>query len=154
MASEIKWGAPASSATVINGDGTAPTLKGLANGGQKCGMPIDNAAGKHRYADYELLIRGASAFSAGGYVELYHLYSHDGTTFADGADDSTAPPATALVGIFPLRAVSSQQRICLNGIPILPFKFHPVVIQRGGQSTTSTDGENLLKSRSYNEEIQ
>jgi len=155
MANAIKWSALGAHTTVINGDGTAPTLKNLASNGQKLGLEVDNAAAgnRHQYADFELLCKGASAFSAGGYAELYLLQAVDGSTYQDG-DDSVAPPASALAGVFPLRAVSTAQRVALRGVLLPATRFKPLLINKGGQAFTNVDNDNLLKMRSYNDEVQ
>jgi len=154
MANAIKWSALGTFTTAIAGAGVAPTLKALANAAQKLGAEIDNAtATRNVLADWVLDVRGASAFTAGTWVELYFVQSVDGTNYADG-DDSVAPAASALVGTFPLRAVSTQQRLALRGIELPPTKFKPLVINRGGQAFTNTDNENVLSYRPYNPEIQ
>jgi hypothetical protein len=155
MASKIKWSAQNAISTVINGDASAPTLKNLANNGQKVGSEVDNslAANRDQYGDFELLVRGASAFSSGGYVELYLIQPVDGMNYQDG-DDSVAPPASALVGVFPLRAVNTQQRLALRGLLLPAGKFKPLVINKGGQAFTNTDNENVLKLRTFNDEFQ
>lgn len=150
----VKWSAyGAAAATVINGDATAPTAKNLANNGQKCGNEIDNTANLYLYADFELLWRGAAAPSAGGYVALYLVNTLDGTNYGDGADDSVTPPATAWVGNFPLRAVTTQQRVNLRGALLGPGKYKPVIVNASGQAATNTDGENVLKYRAYGETV-
>lgn len=153
MASALKWSSPASAVTVINGDGSAPTLKNLASAGQKLGNVVDNATDKNRWAAFDLYCRFASSPSVGGYVALYLVPSVDGTDYGDG-DDSVAPPTTYLAGVFPVRAVSTQQRVELHSVSIPPFKFKPLVINSSGQAMTNTDNENVLKIRTYNEESQ
>ena len=153
MPSKILYDATPTLTTVINGDDTAPTLKNLANNSQKLGSEVDNAADLNQYGVFELQARGASSFTAGGYVEMYLIPSADGTNYSDG-DDSVAPPASCLVGIFPLRAVSTQQRVTLWGVPLPPLKFKPLIVNKTGQAFTNTDAENLLKFGPYNDEVQ
>src|SRR5690606_17933112 len=112
---------------VINGDASTPTLKNLANNAQKLGNEINNASALGQYGLFELMVRGASSFTAGGYVELYLIPSADGTNYTDG-DDSVAPPGHALAGIFQVRAVSTQQRLALWGIVLPPVKFMPLLV--------------------------
>ncbi len=153
MPSQILYDASPSLTTVINDDASAPTLKNLANGSRKLGSEINNASALNQYGVFELQVRGASSFTAGGYVELYLIPSVDGTNYADG-DDSTDPPSSCLAGIFPLRAVNTQQRLTLWGVVLPPLKFKPLIINRGSQPFTNTDGENLLRFGAYNDEVQ
>lgn len=153
MPSAFMWEAPSAASTVINGDASAPTLKNLANNGQKLGAEVDNATAEDRWAEFELYVRGALAFDATGYIELYLQYAFDGTNYADG-DDSVAPSGVAFVGAWPVRAVATQQRLPPLMVPILPFKFKPLIINKGGQAFTNTDNENVLKVRTFNEEAQ
>lgn len=149
MPSPTKWATPGAYTTLIAGAGVAPTLKNLANGTRKLGNAVvDN---RERYADFELQCRGASAFSAGGYVALYLIPAIDGTNYTDG-DDSTDPPATTWVGNFPLRAVTTQQRVALPRVELPNGDWKPLVINRGGVALTNTDNENILSYLTYNEE--
>lgn len=153
MANALKWSSPASATTVINGDTTAPTLKNLANAGQKIGSEVDNETGKNRFAAFDLYCRFQSAPSAGGYCALYLVPAVDGSNYGDG-NDSVAPPSTYMVGMFPVRAVTTQQRVEMVSVPLPPFKFKPLLINQSGQAMTNTDNENVLKIRQYEEELQ
>lgn len=156
MPSAILYDASPSLTTVIRGDDTGPTLKNLANNAQKIGSEIDNAAssgGLNQYGLFELQCRGTSAFTAGGYIELYLIPAADGTNYSDG-DDSIAPPSSCLAGVFPVRAVSTQQRLTLWGVILPPLKFKPLLVNRTGQALTNTDDENLLRFGAYNDEVQ
>jgi hypothetical protein len=86
-------------------------------------------------------------------VSLYIIQADDDTNYQDG-DDSVAPPESALIGVFPVRAVSTQQRICLPPIVLPPCLFKFLIINKGGQAFTNTDNENILKMRTFNNEIQ
>lgn len=156
MANAILYDASPSLSTVILGASTSPSLKNLGDGDQKLGSEIDNAAisgGLNQYGLFELQLRGSSSFTQDGYVELYLILTSDGSHYSDG-DDSVAPPTSALVGFFPVRAVDTQQRITLWGIILPPVKFKPLVINKTGQSLTNTDDENLLRFGAYNDEVQ
>jgi|GEM_PF-2041649 len=153
MPSSILYDASPSLTTVIHGDSTTPTLKNLSSASRKLGSEINNASALHQYGLFELQVRGASTVSSGGYVELYLIPAADGTNYADG-DDSTDPPSACLAGIFPLRAVSTAQRITLWGVVLPPTKFKPLIINRAGVALTNTDDENLLRFGSYNDEVQ
>lgn len=154
MANAVKWSALGTYTTAIAGGADAPTLKNLANDGQKLGGEIDNAtSARDMYADFDLLCKFQSAPSTGGYVALYLIQSVDGTNYADGTD-SVAPPATALVGTFPVRAVTDAQRVALRHVLLPPTKFKPLVVNKSGQAMTDVNDENVLSYRPYNEEIQ
>jgi len=155
MANQIKWPTPGTYTTAIAGAGVAPTLKALASNGRKLGSAIDTASGGKRdqYADFDLQVRGASAFTAGALIELYLIPAVDGTNYTDG-DDSTDPPATTFVGAFPVRAVTTQQRIALTRVPLPNTPFKPLIYNKAGQAFTNTDNENVLSYRTYNDEIQ
>lgn len=153
MASALKWSTPAATVNVILGAGVAPTLKNLANDGQKLGSEVNNETSKNRWAGFDLLCRFQVAPSTGGYCALYLVPAVNGTNYGDG-DDSIAPPSTYLAGVFPVRAVTSAQRVELPLVAIPPFKFKPLLINKSGQAMTNTDGENTLDMRTYNEESQ
>ena len=153
MANAIKWSALGTLTTVINGADVAPTLKNLANNGQKLGAEVDNATDRNMYADFELLCKFQSAPSAGGYVALYLVQAVDGTNYADG-DDSVAPPATTMVGTFPVRAVTDAQRVVVRHVLLPASKFKPLAVNKSCQSMTNVDAENELTMRAYNEELQ
>lgn len=140
-------------AVAIHGDDTTPTLKNLASNSQKLGSEINNASSLNQYGLFELQVRGASAFTTGGYVELYLIPAADGSHYSDG-DDSTPPPSCALAGIFPVQAVDTQQRLTLWGIILPPLKFKALLINKTGQDFTNTDDENVLKFGAYNDEVQ
>lgn len=153
MANLIKWGALGSFTTIINGEGTAPTLKNLANNGQKIGSEVDGSTNRDQFADFDLYCRFQVAPSAGGYVALYLIQAIDGSAYADG-DDSVAPPATSFVGNFPVRAVTTQQRVALRGVSLPATKWKPLAINKSGQAMTNTNDENILRYRAYNPEVQ
>lgn len=153
MANAVKWSTPAALQTPILGAAVAPTLKALASNGQKLGSEVNGETGKDTLADFHLKVRFAVAPAAGAFVALYIVEAVDGTTYQDG-DDTVAPPVTALVGTFPVRAVTTQQNIALRNILLPPFKWKPLIVNKGGQAFTNTDAENLLTYRAYNQEIQ
>jgi len=153
MPNAVKWSALDTYTTAIAGAGVAPTLKNLANAAQKIGNEIDATASRHILADWDLQCRFQSAPVAGGYVELYHIPAIDGTNYGDG-DDSVAPPRSCWVGNFPVRAVTTQQRVPLPKVQQPATKFKPLVINKSGFAMTNTDNENILSFRAYEPEIQ
>jgi hypothetical protein len=145
-----RWAAPESIQTPHSTD-----LNSLANSssestGKVLGSAIDNEADKYMNADFELNLGSFGGTpSSGGYVELYLLYSVDGTNFCDGST-TVDPPATALVGAFAIRANTAAQRITIDGVPLLPFKFKTLLRNKTGQSFNASG--NTLKMRRYNPE--
>src|SRR5262245_30925039 len=128
MANKIKWSSTGSYTTAISGGASSPTLKNLAAGSQKIGNAIDNQAAGARdlLADFDLKVRFTSSPTAGSYVELYFILAVDGTNYQDG-DDTVAPPLSSFVGVFEVRAVTTQQRIALREIVLPPNKFKALI---------------------------
>jgi hypothetical protein len=152
MANEIKWsGTLGTFTTLIDGTGSAPTLKALASGGQKLGSAI--TGNRHRFCGIQLKCKFAVSPSSGGVVEVYFVPAVDNTQYGDG-DDSVAPPITFRATVLPVRAVTTQQYVADAMVPLPPFNFKPLVINKSGQAMSNTDSENILSYRPYNEEIQ
>lgn len=145
-----RWSALGTYSTAIAGASSAPTLKNLANAAQKIGNAIDlTAAGSRQlYVDLDLLCRFQSAPVAGGYCEVYFVPAVDGTNYGDG-DDSVAPPLTYLVAQFPVRAVTTAQRVAYPRLVLPATLFKPLLINKSGVAMTNTDNENVLSYRAY-----
>lgn len=156
MANLIKWSALGTYTTAIAGSGAAPVLKALASATLLLGNEIDNATTtRDQYAYWDLYVRGASAFTAGTAMYVWFLLAVDGTNYEDGA--AGVQPGRSPDLIFPVRAVSTQQRIAANGgFPLLlpATKFKCLFLNSGGQALTNTDAENILSYRPVNDEIQ
>lgn len=149
MPTEIKWAEPGSTQTYLTTE-----LNSLADGANKLGAKIDNVADgeNETHIDVELnLAAQGSARSADARVELYLLESLDDTNFNYG-DDSTDPPATALVGVFPLDAATTARRVVLSNIPIPPLDFKLLAINETGQAFAASG--NTLKYRLHSHESQ
>jgi hypothetical protein len=155
VSNEVKWSALGTFTTAIAGATTAPTLKNLASAGRKIGNSIDNSAPGVRniLSDWELKVTFAVAPAANAPVELYLIKAPDGANFEYGSD-SIDPPPSALVGVFPCRAVSTVQRITLRGIVLPATVFQPFIYNKGGQAFTNVDNDSILSFIVYNEEIQ
>lgn len=150
-----KWSALGTYTTGIAGAGVAPTLKNLASGGQKLGSEIDLTGANDRniIADFDLQVRFASAPTAGGYVELYAIQDVKGDGSYQDGDDTVVPPLTARIGTFPIRAVSTQQRVALRGVIVPATKWKPLIINSASTAFTNTDNENVLSYRVYTPEL-
>lgn len=146
----VLYTSPTIIALAINGDANTPTLKGLTNDGKRLGVEID-PAGK-TFGLFVLRSKGASAFSANGFAELYLIPKFDGSNYSDGSD-SVAPPRTCLVGTFDLRADTSQHIIPIWNVDIPPTPFKTLLINRGGQAFTDNNDDNQLLYSLYSERI-
>lgn len=133
MANTTKWSTPTDRGSVLTTE-----LNSLANGSYSAvGSEVDNATNKDLYGDFELNVTFGSAPSAGGYIGLYLIPALDGTNYADGGS-SVAPPATSWIGNFPLRAVTTAQRVTITGVSLPPSKFKVVAYNGSGQAFPSS----------------
>lgn len=149
MPNPVKWSAYAAALA----SALTTELNALANGSYSAaGTEIDNAAaGTHYpYADFELGVTYGTAPSAGGYVALFLVMALDGTNYQDGGG-SVAPPATAWVGNFPLRAVTTAQRVVLRGVLLPNAKFKLVAQNNAGQAMAASG--HTLGYRAYGDEV-
>lgn len=152
MPSKIKWSVLNSVVTLVNGDASAPTMKGLANGSSVLSVEIDNTSGREQYAEFEALARCVSVPTGSPYLECHIVQAVDGSNYEDG-DASTRPGRMASF-VIPLRLVNSQQRAAVTQVWLPPTKFKVLVANRTGVDLTATDGENLLTIRTYSPEAQ
>lgn len=132
-----------SSSTVFSTDLNAVNF---TNSSRKLSSAIDNSSQLYFWDDLELYCTFAATPSANATVELYLIPSIDGTNYTDG-DASTDPPATTLVGVFPIRAVTSAQRVPVRGVQLPPGLFKYLIINRTGVASSGTS--NTLIRRSY-----
>jgi hypothetical protein len=123
------------------------TLNSLANNGQAISDEIDNSWDLYLFDDVELHTETfGSAPSSGAVVELYAILADlDGTGYEDG--ESVVPPASNLVGVFNIRAVTNAQTHVLRHVPIPPSKFKYAVINKTGQAFAASG--NTLRRRPY-----
>lgn len=85
-------------------------LNSLANGsGIVASAAYDNATNLHIWGIFELNVTFGSAPTAGNLVNLYLEIAPDGTNYGDNQNIQTT-----YVGGFPLRAVTSAQRVHLG----------------------------------------
>ena len=125
-------------------------LNALASAARSISAAIANATATDRWMDLELNVTFGVAPSAGGYVGVYIVPSLDGTNYSDG-DASIVPPATMFVGSFPVRAVTTAQKVHIKQVPLQPLNFKVVVDNQSGQAFPATGS--TVKYRTYNEEI-
>lgn len=141
----IKWTALGTLTTALS-----TGLDALANVARAISAAITNSTAKDRWIDIELNVTFAVAPSAGGYVGVYLIPSLDGTNYSDG-DGTIVPPATMFVGSFPVRAVTTAQRVHLRQIQLPPTDFKVLVDNQSGQAFPASGS--TVKYRTYNEEV-
>ena len=142
MANAIKW----TSATART---TGISAASLAAGANLLSSAIDNSTNKDRFLALELQFTCSTAPSAGKAVEVYVLYSLDGTNYEDG-DATPTDPAKGPNEAFLARAVTTAQRQTKVDIPISPFAFKILLKSELDQAASSV----TLTAYTYNEEIQ
>ena len=102
----------------------------------------DNSASLYLWAIFELNVTFGSAPSATGTIDLYIIPAPDGSNYDDAVTGASgAAPATSYVGGFPLRAVTSAQKIPIGAarrvdLPPVPFKVF--VVNNSGQAFPSS----------------
>ena len=98
------------------------------------------------YADFELAVTFGVAPTAGKVCELYLVRQIDGTNDEDYSTSSVAyGPANGYVGAFPVRAVTTAQRIIVPGVLLPSLDFKVLLINRTGQTMAASG--NTLKAR-------
>lgn len=130
-------------ATVLSSDLDGSTF---TNNSKKISASIDNTSLLHFWDDVELACTFAATPSANATVELYLIQSVDGTNFTDGST-TIDPPTTSLIGVFPIRATTSAQRVSVRGVQLSPGLFKYLVINKTGVASSGTS--NTLKRRPY-----
>lgn len=126
-------------------------LNSLASAANKLGAAIDNATNKNKLAIVELVLAFGVAPAAGKSVDLYAVFSADGANYSDG-DDTVDPALSSFLAAFPVRAVTTAQRIVIPNIPLLaPASFKFLILNESGQAMAATG--NTLKYATYNTEI-
>lgn len=116
-------------------------LNSLANGSAALGAEYDNSSNLYLFGYFELNVTFGTNPTAGSLINLYLIPAPDGTNYDDNTTGASGvAPSTVYVGGFPLRAVTSAQKIPLTGglhqghIMLPPLKFKPFLINNSGQS--------------------
>lgn len=123
---------------------TAPTSRGnllttqlnsLASGGtySAVGTELDNATNRDRYGAAELNVTFGSAPTADMTCELFYVAALDGTNYEDGGSTVRPNPMNSL-GTFPVRAVTTAQRILLPLFQLPPLKVKFVLLNATDQN--------------------
>lgn len=125
---ELLWSAP----TNVSAPVSAQTVNAAAG---SLGSEYDNETNKKQFVSLELNFQHGSAPVANAPWFVYILYAQDGTNYEDGG--ASVQPGKLPVATFPARAVTTAQRVTISGIPILPFKFKPLVWNGTAQNSSS-----------------
>lgn len=113
-------------------------LNSLANNAGALGVEYDNATNDYIYGLFELNVTFGSNPTAGNTVDLYIIPAPDGTNYDDAVTGASgSAPATSYAGGFPLRAVTSAQKVPLGlglsgPVPLPPTKFKAFVLNKSG----------------------
>jgi hypothetical protein len=122
-------------------------LNSLANNGTAIGSAYDNTVGQtgdgYTRCDVELVVTYGSAPTANTGVTFWLLGTQDGTNYEDG--DNSTTPGRLPECVFPLRAVTSAQRI-IRRIWLPWGKFKPLVKNDGTGQAMAASG-NTVKIR-------
>ena len=115
-------------------------LNSLADNAQAiASSAYDNSSGLYLFADVEWS-HGTLGYTpvAGAIIELYLIRQKlSGSGFEDG-DNSIAPPAANLVGVFNIRSSTAAQCHILRQIPICPDQYKWLVINKTGGAMPSS----------------
>ena len=114
-------------------------LNALANNAGALGAEYDNSSGLYLYGLFELNVTFGTNPTAGNTVDLYLIPAPDGTNYDDATTGASgAAPITTYVGGFPLRAVTSAQKVPLGlGLTLInlpPTKFKAFLLNKSGQA--------------------
>lgn len=113
-------------------------LNSLANAAAALGTEYDNSSNLYLWATFELNVAFGSSPTAGNTVDLYIIPAPDGTNYDDNTTGASgAAPSTSYVGGFPLRAVTSAQKVPMGvarRIDLPPTKFKIFVVNGSGQA--------------------
>ena len=107
---------------------------GIATG-SAVGAEYDNSltANLHPLAMFECLFDySGAAPTVNKPIDVYYAAAPDGTNYSDGA--TTIRPATQLLFSLAVRAVTTDQRVVVMGVPIPPTKFKIFLVNNGDQA--------------------
>ena len=126
-------------------------LNSLANNAQVLSGAYDNTQGGAGdgavLAEFELFIASmGGAATANTALTLWAVQSLDGTNYEDG--DASTTPAKLPLCVFPVRAVSTAQRITRVSIP-LPPGLSKYLLRNDGTGQALASSGNILSIRPY-----
>jgi hypothetical protein len=97
---------------------------------------IDNSTNLDLYDDLELLVTFGTGPAVGRSVDVYQLPSVDATNYADGG--GAVVPNALLVASFPVRSVTTAQRLVQPNVAIPPGSFKYAVVNNTDQAMAAT----------------
>lgn len=144
MATDIKWKAAESLTSLLTTELNSLANSTSASTGKVLSGAITMSSDLREFIAFQLDVTYGSAPSSGGYVGLWMVRSIDATNFEDG--DTSTDPSKAEEVIFPLRAVTTAQRIIIPGFVVPPYDFKILLRNKAGQAMSSS-GNTLKYSR-------
>ena len=128
-------------------------LNSLANNSLAISSALDNTQGQagdgYILCDLELVVTYGTAPSANTGVSVWFLQSQDGTNYEDG--DASTTPGKAPDIVFPLRAVTTAQRIIRR--VLLPEGLSKALLKNDGTGQALAASGNTLKIRPVTEQM-
>ena len=118
----------------------------VAAGANALGNTINNAFNADRFCDVSMSTTFGTAPTADKTIELYVLYSDDGTSYELG--DNTTDPKKIPVAVQSLAAITAEQVAVFSGIPLAPRPFKILVKSEADQSATIS-----ILCETYNEAV-
>ena len=122
-------------------------LNSLANNSLAVSAAFDNTIGQagdgYILCDLELVVQYGTAPTANTGVSVWFLTSQDGTNYEDG--DASTTPARMPDCVFPLRAVTTAQRIIRRCL--LPYGLMKALAKNDGTGQAMAASANTLKIR-------
>ena len=115
-------------------------LNSLANNGTALGSAYTMSPAGYILAELELVVTYGTAPTANTGVSVWFLRAVDGTNYEDG-DNSTTPARLPDV-VFPLRAVTTAQRVTRR-VAVPPGVFKPVAKNDGTGQTMAASGNTV-----------
>lgn len=148
MANQVLWDA----GVVDEGDVLTTEMNSLASAAVTAkGSAYNNTADLRQHFWAEFSGSFGSSPTAGQVLMLFALRAMDGTNYEDG-DASTAPPSTALVAIFPVRATTGAQRIVSQRFELPPANVKFVLYNATSQALAASS--NVVALYSATDEVQ
>jgi hypothetical protein len=125
-------------------------LNSLANNALALGAAFDNTQGQagdgYTLCDLELVVTFGTAPTANTGLSLWFLPAQDGTNYEDG--DASTTPARAPDLVFPVRAVTTAQRVARRSVLLPEGKWKPLLKNDGTGQAVAASG-NTLTVRPY-----
>lgn len=127
-------------------------LNSLANNARAISSDLGgDATDAPLYGDFELVVTFGTNPTVDTTIDLYLVRAADGSNYEDG-DASVRPSPDAFAGSFPVRAVTSAQRIVIRDVP-MPPGFYKTVIHNNGTGQAFAASGNTLKVRPHNLQV-